>query len=127
MRLKATAIIVLIWLVAGITVSAKKMPARPFFVDTPITMGGAEVPHGMYELTLETHDSNVRVTLRREGEFVATARGVWVKSGVKYTENAVLLRVNTDGTRSLIEIRLAGTTRTIVLKDTDFIVRLNAK
>lgn len=127
MKLKAVAIIALVWLVTGIAVAAKKMPARPFFLDTAITMGGAEIPHGMYELKLESSDSNVRVTLWREGEFVATARGAWVKSGVKYTENAVLLRVNPDGTRSLIEIRLAGTSRTIILKDTESTVRLTAK
>jgi hypothetical protein len=127
MKLRVAAIVTLLWLATGIVVPAKKIPARPFFLDTPITMGGAEIPHGMYELTVESNNSNVRVTFWKEGEFVATARGAWVKSGVKYTENAVLLRVNSDGTRSLIEIRLAGTTKTIVLKDTDSIIRLTAK
>ena len=58
---------------------------------------------------------------------VATARGAWVKSGVKYSENSVLLRVNSDGSRSLIEIRLAGTAKSIVLKDTETVLRVTEK
>jgi hypothetical protein len=90
-------------------------------------MNGAEIPEGMYQLTLESSNSSVRVTLWRDGEFVATARGAWVKGGMKYTENTVLLRVNSDGSRSLIEIRLAGTARTIVLNNSDTVIQLSAK
>jgi len=90
-------------------------------------MNGAEIPEGMYDLTLESRNASVRVTLWRNGQFVATARGVWVKGGVKYTQSAFLLRVNSDGSRSLIEIRLAGSSRTIVLNDTDTMLRFRAK
>jgi hypothetical protein len=46
---------------------------------------------------------------------------------MKYSENTVLLRVNSDGSRSLVEIRLAGSTRAIVLKNTDPIIRYSEK
>ena len=62
----------------------------------------------MYQLTLETSASASASTLWKDGRFVATARGAWVKSGVKFEENTVLLRVNPRScSRSLIEVRLA--------------------
>lgn len=65
-----------------------------------VTLNGAQVPAGIYELTLETQGSAVRVTLLKDGEFVATAPGVWVKTGIKYSEDEALLRVNPEGSRS---------------------------
>ncbi len=127
MKIRGAALTALILLAASFPVPAKKNSARPFFLQAPFLMNGAEIPEGMYELTLESSNSSVRVTLWREGQFIATARGVWVKSGVKYTENAVLLRVNSDGSRSLEEIRLAGTAKTIVLDNSDTIIRFSAK
>jgi hypothetical protein len=81
----------------------------------------------MYQLTVESSNSSVRIIWWREGQFVASASGAWVKSGMKYSENTVLLRVNSDGSRSLVEIRLAGSTRAIVLKNTDPIIRYSEK
>jgi len=78
-------------------------------------MNGAEVPAGVYELSWESQDSKVRVTLWKDGQFFATAQGAWVKNGVQYPSDAALLRVNSDGSRTLMEIRLAGEKKSIVL------------
>lgn len=43
---------------------------------------------------------------------------------MKYAENAVLLRVNEDGTRALSEIRLAGSAKSIVLDSESSILRV---
>ena len=118
MKTKHVALTILLVVAASIPASARKSPARPFFLPTAVTMNGAEVPQGMYQLSVETDKSSVRVELWREGHFVATARGAWVKSGVKYKENTILLRVNPDGSRSLTELRLAGVAKTIVLNNT---------
>jgi hypothetical protein len=91
--------------------------SRPFFLQTAVTMSGAEVPAGLYDLSWESQNSKVRVTLWKAGRFFATAQGTWVKNGVKYTGDAALLRVNSDGSRSLMEIRLAGVKKTIVLEN----------
>ena len=111
-------------LIAGASAYAKLIPLRPFFLEQGITLNGAEIPHGMYALSLETQGSSVVVTLSKEGKFIANAHGTWVKHGVKYTQNAVLLRVNPDGTRSLVEIRLAGMAKTIMLDDVTQVVRV---
>jgi hypothetical protein len=100
--------------------------SHPFYLQTTVTVNGAEVPPGVYELRWESHNSTVRVTLWKDGLFIATAQGTWVKNGVKYTNDAALLRVNSDGSRTLVEIRLAGVKKTIVLESVDPIIRLRA-
>jgi hypothetical protein len=127
MKIKAVAFAFLLFLAANSPATAKKNPSRLLFLEAPVTMNGAEIPEGMYDLTLEGNNARVRVTLWKNGEFVATANGAWVKGGVKYTQSAFLLRVNSDGSRSLVEIRLAGSSKTIVLNDPDIMVRFSAK
>jgi|SRR5579862_124122 hypothetical protein len=117
---------VLIVFLASTSVLAKKDPPRPFRLPVVVTLNGAQVPPGTYELTLETQGSGVRVTLLKDGEFVATAPGVWVKSGIKYSEDEALLRVNPEGSKSLIEIRFAGVAKSIVFDDTSNMVHYSA-
>jgi hypothetical protein len=57
---------------------------------------------------------------------VATAPAVWAKNGVKYGVDEALLRVNSDGSKSLIEIRIAGAPRAIVFMNTDATVHYSA-
>ncbi|HEV2521944.1 MAG TPA: hypothetical protein VGT24_06140 [Candidatus Acidoferrales bacterium] len=127
MKIKSVVPAILVLLAMSFPLSARKNPPQPFFLGTPVTLNGAEIPEGMYELSVESNNSDVRVTLWKDGQFVATARGVWVKSGMKYKQSAVLLRVNSDGTRSVIEIRLAGAARSIVLNNPDSVLRISAK
>jgi hypothetical protein len=103
--------------VAAVSAYAKLIPLRPLFLDRGITLNGAEVPQGTYSLSIDTQGSSVIVTLLKEGKFIANGHGVWVKHGVKYNQDAVLLRVNPDGSRSLVEIRLSGFAKTIVFDD----------
>ena len=116
MRTKPIAFAILSLLTAVLPAAAKKSPLRPFYMPNTVTMDGAEIPQGMYQITVETQQSGVTVELWRDGRFIATARGAWVKSGMKFKDNTILLRVNPDGSRSLIELRLAGSAKSIVLK-----------
>lgn len=113
-----------ILLAVATSVWAKVVPPRPLFLDTDVTVNGAKVPEGMYNLVVETQGSSVRASLWRDGRFVASAHGTWVKHGVKYGQTAILLRVNPDGTRSLSEIRLAGSAKTIVIDEESPILRI---
>jgi hypothetical protein len=126
MKINAAVITTWILLAASFPAWAKKNPPRPFFLRDTVTLHGAQVPAGIYELDWETHGSTARVTLRKNGQFVATAAAVWAKAGVKYSEDQALLRVNSDGSRSLIEIRIAGEARAIVFADTDAPVHYSA-
>src|ERR1700726_2863176 len=119
-----TVVLIALMLLAIISAYAKVIPSRPFFLDRDVTINGAAVPPGLYSLTVESQGSSVRATLWKEGRFVATAHGRWVRHGIKYTEDAVLLKVNSDGTRSLTEIRLAGSAKTIVIDGPSVIHRI---
>jgi len=100
-----------------VSLPARANNSRPFYLRTAVTMNGLEVPAGTYDLSWESQNSKVRVTLWKAGLFFATAQGAWVKNGAKYPNDAALLRVNSDGSRSLVEIRLAGVEKTIVLEN----------
>jgi hypothetical protein len=127
MKINVAALIVFVLLAASFQVAAKENPSRAFQLREVVILNGAQVPAGMYELTWETHGSNVRVTLSKDGQFVATAPGIWAKNGVKYMEDEALLLVNSDGTKSLIEVRIKGAARSIVFATTDLTVRYSAK
>ena len=121
---KVIALVVL--LLASSPVWAKKNPPRPFSLPFVVTLNGAQVPAGTYELTWETNGSAARATLWKDGRFVATAPGAWVKSGVRYSEDAALLRVDSEGSKSLVEIRIAGATGAIVFDPTGNTVHYSA-
>lgn len=114
MKFRSVVQTIMILLLVSFAVWAKTS-RRPFSLRTTVTMNGAEVPAGNYELSWESQNSKVRVTLWKDGQFFATAQGDWVKNGVQYPTDAALLRVNSDGSRSLMEIRLAGEKKSIVL------------
>jgi hypothetical protein len=120
-----TVVLTALILIAGIINGAKVIPPRPFHLDRDVTINGAAVPQGMYTLAVESQGALARATLLRDGRFVATAQGIWVKHGIKYAEDAVLLRVNPDGTRSLIEIRLKGSQKSIVIESESPILQVS--
>jgi hypothetical protein len=123
---KTALLSVLIVFLASSPVWAKKNPPRPFVLPVVVNLNGAKVPAGTYELTCETHGSAARVTLLKDGQFVATAPGAWVKTGIKYSVDKMLVRMNPDGSKSLTEIRIARTARAIVLDHTDGTVHYSA-
>jgi hypothetical protein len=122
MKINWNALILLALLASNL--SARPDNSRPFSVPVPIIVNGAEVPAGIYELNWETQASTAFVTLSKDGLFVAGGKGTWVKQGVKYMQDAVLLRVNANGSHSLLEIRLAGSKKTIVFDNP--VIELNS-
>jgi hypothetical protein len=112
MKINWNALILLTLLASNLF--ARPGNSRPFSIPVPIIVNGAEVPAGNYDLNWESRESTAFVTLSKDGMFVAGGKGTWVKQGVKYMADAVLLRVNANGSRSLVEIRLAGSNKTIV-------------
>jgi hypothetical protein len=126
MKINVAALTVLVLLAASFQIAAKEIPPRAFQLRDVVILNGAQVPAGTYELTWETHGSSVRVTLSKDGQFVATAPGIWAKNGVKNTEDEALLLVNSDGTKSLIEVRIKGAARSIVFAHTHLTVHYSA-
>jgi hypothetical protein len=118
--------IALVLLIATSPVWGKKNPPHPISLPFVVNLNGAQVPAGTYELTWETQGSAAHATLWKDGRFVATAPGAWVKSGVRYSEDEALIRVNSEGSRSLVEIRIAGTARSIAFDLSDNAVHYSA-
>ncbi len=110
---------VLMLLIAGTPAWGKKNPSRQFMLREEVELNGTQLPAGIYELAWETQGPSAHLTLSKDGKCVATAQGAMVKSGMKFAEDAALLLVNSDGTKSLIEIRIAGATKAIVLNHSD--------
>jgi hypothetical protein len=119
LRFKSLIFVTLILLAASIPALAKKNPPRLFQLREDVILNGAQVPAGLYVLIWETQGAKARVTLQKEGKFVATAEGNFVKSGMKFPQDAAVLSENPDGTKSLIEIRIAGSSNSIVLNSSD--------
>jgi hypothetical protein len=125
MKFKSLTLVTLILLGAGIPALAKKNPPRPFQLREAVILNGAQVPAGLYELIWETQGAKARVTLQKDGKFIATAEGNFVKSGMKFIQDAAVLRENPDGTEALVEIRIAGSSNAIVLNSSDATVHFS--
>jgi hypothetical protein len=115
MKIKWTALIAFALLAASTSAHPRK--GHMLYFSQPILVNGVNVPAGIYQVSLETHDSAAQVTISKDGKFVAGVTGNWVKQSEKFADNAVLLRVNSDGSRTLVELRLSGTKETIVFAD----------
>ena len=110
--------IALVLLIATSPVWGRKNSPHALSLPYVVNLNGAQVPAGTYELTWEAQGSAARATLWKDGQFVATAPGAWVKNGVKYPEDEALVLLNPEGSRSLVEIRIGGTARAIVFDPT---------
>ena len=125
MRIK-TALSVVTLLLLG-SLPAFATTPHPFFLRTTVTLNGVEVPSGVYDLSWDSEKTTVHVQLWKNGRFFASGEGKWVKSGVKYPNDAALLRVNTDGSRSLVEIRIKGIKKSIVFAGFEPTVQVGSK
>ena len=126
MKLQFAILSAFILFAASVPALAKKYPPRLFQLREDIILNGAQIAPGVYLLVWETQGSAARVTLQKDGKFVASAEGAFVNSGVKYNQDAAVLLDNPDGTKSLIEIRIGDTSKAIVLKTGSEIVHYSA-
>jgi hypothetical protein len=118
MKLRPVVLAMAIFLLTCFPVQANK-PPRTFYLGLTSALNGAEIPAGFYDLRWESEKPGLRVTLWKNGQFFATATGRWVKHGAKYTNDAGVFRVNSDGSFSLMELRMAGSNKTIVFGTVD--------
>ena len=75
---------------------------------------GTQLAPGEYSISWVAHSSEATVTVAKKKKVVATAQGRLVDAGKRFTKNAVLYDENADGSRTILEIRLAGSTQAIV-------------
>lgn len=89
--------------------------SRKVKVAYPASVGGTTVAAGDYKLESSSKGADPTVTLVKGKNVVATAHGQWVDRDVKYQQDAIIYDKAADGSRSIIELRFAGSKRALVL------------
>ena len=77
-----------------------------FFND--VQLNGKQLPAGEYQVKWEGTGNNVELSILRNNKVLATAPAQLVDLSQKPSSNAALINNNTDGTRSISQIRFAG-------------------
>ena len=79
-----------------------------------MTLQGTPLAPGEYSISWVTHSPAATVTVASKKNVVATVEGRLVDAGKKFSQDAIVYDSNPDGTRTIREIRLAGSSKTIV-------------
>ena len=77
-------------------------------VQEPITVSGQQVPAGDYKVSWEGTGSNVEVSILQGSKVVAKTSGRVVDLNESSRYDGAVLRKNSDGTRTLSEVRFSG-------------------
>lgn len=80
-------------------------------------LNGSAIPAGSYNVTWSADTGDPTVSFVKGKETVASAQAKWVDRSTKYDENEVLYSNDSDGNRTIIEIRFAGMSRALVFGD----------
>jgi hypothetical protein len=79
-----------------------------------LTLNGSRLPDGDLVITWESYVPDAIVKFEKDGGLISTTDGKWEKRDVKYGDDAIVYRKNSDGTRTLLEIRFAGMNQALV-------------
>ena len=79
-----------------------------------LTVNGSRLPVGDLVVTWESYLPDAIVKFEKDGSVIGTTDGKWEKRGVKYGDDAIVYRKNSDGSRTLLEIRFAGMNQALV-------------
>ena len=98
----------------GFTPRSYERGRRDFRLPAALNVAGNHLPVGDCVISWESYTPNAIVKIEDVRGMGVTLEGKWVNQGVRYTENAVGLHKNRDGSRTLVEIRFAGMGRALV-------------
>lgn len=101
-----------IFLAANISALAKN--SITIDVTQSISLNGTQISPGEYRVAWVTHSPETTVTFMRESKTTATANAKLVDRDTKYSVNQLVFQDNPDGSRTLMEIRLKGTSQALV-------------
>jgi hypothetical protein len=89
--------------------------ARTMEFRSGVNVNGSNTAGGDCEIKWESYPNEATVKFFQRGLVVATAKGKWVTTDSKNSQDAIVIRRNPDGSRTLLEVRFAGMKRTLVL------------
>jgi hypothetical protein len=101
----------------AVSAEAKAKNSASLLFPHDASLAGSHVASGKYQVQWEKDGPEVKVTVQQGKEIVATAKGKVVDRGKKYTNNTVIYLENADGSRTIQEIRLAGSNEAIVFNE----------
>jgi hypothetical protein len=87
---------------------------RDFTLPRTLKVGGTDLPVGSCLISWESYTPDAIVKIESYRGMGVTVEGRWVNHGVRYTEDAVAYHANSDGSRTLVEIRFSGMGRALV-------------
>lgn len=88
--------------------------SRYFALPPGLTLNGASVPAGDCTVSWESYVSNAVVKFEKEHSVVVSVDGKLATRSVWYDRNALVYRINLDGSRNLLEIRPGATNQALV-------------
>ncbi|MBZ5552879.1 MAG: hypothetical protein LAO21_09180 [Acidobacteriia bacterium] len=83
-------------------------------VTHPLSFHGGQVAPGDYKVSWVTHSPDATVTFKHSDKVAVTADARLVDRDERYSTSAVVYQNNSDGTRTLLEIRIGGTKQALV-------------
>ena len=99
------------------TIPALANGSRRINVAYPASLNGTAIAAGEYKVSWEVQSSEATVSFMQDGRVVATAKGKFMDRNVKYARNSVVFRTKADNSRTIAEIRFAGTKQALVFAD----------
>ena len=95
-----------------VAVAAGPKTSQTLTLEHPVTVNGQALKAGDAEVRWVTHSPQATVTfVQRKASF--TADGVFVTRQEKAERDAVVYRINPDGSRSLIELQFGGSNKVL--------------
>jgi hypothetical protein len=98
----------------GAGVRAYGKNARTFHLHHDALLNGQQLKEGEYKVQWESHNPTVTVTFLQGKHEVLTANGRWENRNSVADGNTIVYETNSDGSRKVLEIRLAGSREAIV-------------
>ena len=75
------------------------------------------VEAGRYDITWEQHSPDVTVTFAKGKEVIVTAKGRMESRSTKYQRNMIVYTTQPDGSQTINELRIGGTSSAIVFNE----------
>ncbi|HEV2494809.1 MAG TPA: hypothetical protein VG204_17240 [Terriglobia bacterium] len=96
------------------TISAFAKDSRDVKVTYAASVGGTTVTPGQYKLRWDSNNADPEVAFLKGRKVVAKTHGQWVDRSVEYDRNSVVYDTGSDGSRSILEMRFAGSSKVLV-------------
>jgi hypothetical protein len=104
-------------LLSAVSLEAARSKSRNVLVPYEGTVAGTHLASGEYRVKCETNGTNAKLTFVLDRKVIATVEGEVVSRSEQYGSNQVIYDRKSDGTRAIVEIRLAHPSQVIVFND----------